>query len=324
MPIQKRRARRVVTRARPQHTVGRHGNVTPKGTTPPTKQVGECPLCGTPDKLTVERRAGGGWWVNCWTAGCRSLGGEWLREVAEVVGAPGGGALLSDPLTYLADYLSHSAAGIESPLPSEGVLDGWQDCLWADDAQMTYLENERGLTERTICRARLGWLSEQQALTIPVYDRDGELVNVVMRPTNPEPGRKYVVWPGRNQHNGGTQLYPGVPTGSWLLVGGLFDALIGRQHHLPAITSTNGISTFLDAWLPLVRGRRVVVMPDVGEEGEMHRLVAKLREADAQAWPVRLSQLLDHGKDLTDYFVQGGTRERLVEFINRERRRAEA
>jgi hypothetical protein len=100
------------------------------------------------------------------------------------------------------------------------------------------------------------------------------------------------------------------------LVGGLFDALIGRQHHLPAITSTNGISTFLDAWLPLVRGRRVAGMSDVGEEGEMHRLVAKLRDAGAQAWPVRLSRLLNEGKDLTDYLVQGGTRERLVALIN--------
>ena len=132
--------------------------------------------------------------------------GQWLREVVAIVGAPDGSLLLDHPHQYLADYLTHSAlaAGRKAaPLPLDATLAGWQSRLWTEDAQLDYLIYERGLSEDTIREAGLGWISDQRALTIPVYDAHGELVSVVRRPQDPQPGRKYLVWPGRNQHNGG-------------------------------------------------------------------------------------------------------------------------
>jgi hypothetical protein len=189
---------------------------------------------------------------------------------------------------------------------------------------MDYLVNERGLTEDTIREYKLGWESDPPAFTFPIYDAQGELVNLVRRPWPDAPdGRKYVTLRGRNRHNGGVELYPRpLPRGSWLLVEGLLDALLGRQHGLPALTSTHGVDTFLDEWLPLVRGRRVAVMYDVGAEPIMHKRVEQLRAAGAQAWPVELAKVLRQGKDLSDALTGDWTAQDILNLINRERKGA--
>jgi hypothetical protein len=288
------------------------------------KRIGECPLCHSPGKLTVEPRRSGPpwWWVNCWTAGCRALGsGEWAREVAALVGAPGGGALLADPLLYLGDYLETETRTDREPeqLPSFASIDGRASRLFTVPDAIDHLLTERGLTERTVRRARVGW--DGSAFTFPIYNGQGELVNLIRRPWPDAPdGRKYVTLRGRNRHNGGVELYPRpLPPGSWLLCEGLADALLGRQHGLPAVTSTHGVDTFLDEWLPMVRGKRVACMYDVGAEPIMHKRVAQLCAAGAQAWPVELGKVLREGKDLSDALTGGWTAEALIEFINSER-----
>ena len=106
----------------------------------------------------------------------------------------------------------------------------------------------------------------------------------------------------------------------------MLDALLGQQHGLPVVTSTNGFGCFLDAWQLLVDGRKVAVMGDVGEEAAMYSRVASLRAHGALAWPVRLAalmpELLPDAKDLTDYLTNGGTALELRRFINDEYRRA--
>jgi hypothetical protein len=260
--------------------------------------------------------------VNCWTAGCRAQCGGWLREVAKVVGAPGGDALLSDPLRYLSDYLEAATRTDREPeqLPSLASIDGRASRLLTVPEAIDYLLTERGLTEDTITKHRIGWESDPPAFTFPIYDAQGELVNVVRRPLPHISGPKYVAMRGRNQHNSGVELYPRpLPRGSWLLCEGLLDALLARQHGLPAVTSTHGVDTFLDEWLPPVRGRRVAVMYDVGAEATMHKRVNQLCAAGAEAWPVELGQVLREGKDLSDALTGGWTAQALIEFIKRER-----
>jgi hypothetical protein len=291
------------------------------------KYEGECPVCSSPGKLVVERRRTPGaaaWFVICRTAGCKGLGsGEWLREAVAAVGAPGGWDLLDNPLSYLSDYLETETYLSREPasLPSRASIDGCVSRLYTEPDALDYAMNERCLTERTLRRARVGW--DGSAFTFPIYDAQGELVNLVRRPwPDSPPGRKYLTLRGHNRHNGGVQLYPRpLPSGSWLLCEGLWDALLGRQHGLPAVTSTHGADTFLDGWLPLVRGRRVACMYDVGAEAIMHKRVAQLCEAGADAWPVELAKVLREGKDLSDALTGSWTAETLIEFISSERPR---
>jgi hypothetical protein len=329
------RGRRVAKHACPRHA--QHTNATTEAEvapnyTPQRRYEGECPLCGEAGKLVVEPRQERGyapWRVWCRKASCCDLSpGEWLRELAKTVGAPGGWHLLDNAPEYLSGYLDSQVRTDREPgqLPSPASIHGRHSRLWTVTDAIDYLLRERGLTEHTIRQNELGWESDPPAFTFPVYDAQGELVNVVRRPwPDAEPGRKYVSLPGRNRTNAGIQLYPDVPSkGPLLLCEGLFDALLGRQHGLQTVTSSQGVNSFLDEWLPLFSGRTVAVMFDVGAEKVMRGCAAALCAAGAEAWPVRLRLLLGEGegKDLSDYLNGSGTVQELRELINREHRRA--
>ncbi len=296
--------------------------------TPAGKHTGTCPVCGAEGKFDVTPRRYGGYYIGCFSCEADGLtGGDLLREIAACVNAPGGGAIKDDPLHWLGDYLDTQTATDREPaqLPTSAAIDGKHERLLSARDALDYLLGERGLTLGTLRRARVGWESDPPAFTFPIYDARGELVNVIRRPwPDAPPGEKYRGMFGRDRRNGGVQLYPHpLPRGSVLLCEGLLDALLGRQHGLPAVTSTHGI-TFLDEWLPLVKGRRVAVMYDAGAEPTMYRRVEALRVAGADAWPVRLAPVLENGKDTTDYITAGGTAQRLVRHIKHERRRADA
>jgi len=326
MPSQSARARRIVTRTRPQqHTTEACDRAIPS-VPPGGKYTGVCPVCDGVDKLKVAPRTDvpNRWSVHCRSAECDAPGGEWLREVAEHTGFTQT-ELLDDPLHCLSDYLDSECRDDLPPaqLPSVEGMANRQTRLWENDSALAYLKDERKLTAQTIRRAGVGWESDPSAFTFPIYDAQGQLVNVVRRPLPHVAGPKYIAMRGRDQRNDGVQLYPQpLPRGSWLLVEGLFDALLGRQVEFPAVSPTHGVSTFLDEWLPLVKGRRVAVMYDVGAEQVTRHRVEQLNAAGAEAWAVDLSELLTDGKDLTDYMRQRGVPQLLADHIRRERRRS--
>jgi hypothetical protein len=264
------------------------------------------------------------WSVHCRSSECDPPGGNWLPEVAELVGFTQT-EILDNPLRCLSGQLDAeiSSDRPEARLPTLEALALKQRCLWKCQSALTYLRAERCLTDKTIREYKIGWDTDPPAFTFPIIDGRGLLVNVVRRPL-PSQQPKYIAMHGRNRHNGGVQLYPNVPTErTWLLVEGLLDALVGRQGRLPTVTSTHGVSTFLDDWLPLVKGKRVAVMYDVGAEQVTRHRVEQLRAAGATAWAVDLSSLLgEAGKDLTDYVSLGGTRDELVAHISAEYHRS--
>lgn len=297
---------------------------------PQTVYTGTCPVCEREGKLVVKPRTDGsrGWWVHCRSATCEADSSEWLHKVVELVSAPGGYALLQDPPKWLADYLeeeAHANSEPPAPLPSMASIDGRASRLLTVPEAMDYLI-KRGLTEDTIEEYKLGWDSEPPAFTFPIINAQEMLINWIRRPWPSLPdGPPYIARKGRNMHNEGVQLYPNVPPeGPLLIVEGLFDAILGRQEGLPTVTSTHGVGTFLDEWLPLFKRRRVAVMYDVGAEKVMDKHVAALRTAGAEAWQVRLSRLLRRGggKDLSDALTGGYTKQDIKDLINSERRRA--
>src|SRR5947207_1986451 len=67
------------------------------------------------------------WFLHCHTASCSSLGGAYLRELAGVIGIPGGGATLKeDPRPWLRPVALGNGrsrpAGKAEQLPSEGRM----------------------------------------------------------------------------------------------------------------------------------------------------------------------------------------------------------
>jgi hypothetical protein len=266
-------------------------------------------------------------WVKCFS--CRAEGltpGDELRALADAVGAPSASYVLEDPLKWLGEFCEQDTPSEEPrrALPSIGSIGNKVLRLRGNHRALSYMAS-RGLTKQTLRRNGVGWETDPPALTFPIKNAQGELVNFIRRPyPTVNAARKYITEQGRGAHNGGIQLYPQpLPKGKWLLVGGLLDALIGRQHGLYAITSTHGVGTFLDEWYTLVRSRRVAVMFDVGEEGAADVIVQRMREVGAEAWTVRLSELgLPPKADLTDALTGGYTAQDIKELIRSERTRS--
>src|SRR5690606_27575184 len=79
---------------------------------------------------------------------------------------------------------SYTSRAEESHLVTDDRVRDWQRALWRDPATRAYLLEERGLDELTIKRFKLGlahrpWTDPiLGAITIPVYDEAGKLVNV--------------------------------------------------------------------------------------------------------------------------------------------------
>ncbi len=322
----RRRPGRTSQPPRPRQNNANASGGTPEGNASRVKQTGACPACGNEATLDVTPAPYGRWFIGCYS--CEAEGvtdGDLLRALAEAVDAPDGGSIKAEPHRWLGDYLDSAATmGYVAPVPSEAQVETWADALRAKPSARLYLRR-RGLTMRTVRRAQIGLDAATNSLTIPIRDAAGQIVNLVRMLLPHVDGPKYKVLAGKGIPER-TQLYPRpLPDGPILAVGGLLDALLGRQHGLPTVSGTHGIGTSLDVWLPVVRGREVAAMWDVGEENAMTQRVAALAAAGAYAWPVRLSALgLPAKGDLTDAITGGYTAEDIIKLVKAERRRAGA
>lgn len=275
------------------------------------------------------------WFVGCFSASCRALEGAYLKQLADIVGAPSGSQLKDDPLRWLAALLEPTNGDgtreRRDPLPTSADLARWQSTLQTRPDALAYLRNERGLSDLTIRKAKIGYRTNREpgrkwrgygAFTIPAY-QGKQLANLFLRfwPVTPllHKGKslKYAGLQGR-----GALLYPREPrTKALLVVEGLFDALLAGQNQLPAITSTTGTSWPRELHSVVV-GRRAAVTFDAEAYSLARARAAEFIEAGAsEAWAVDLGAGgLAAGEDITDWFItHGRRREELIALINAEK-----
>jgi hypothetical protein len=274
-----------------------------------------CPECGVRAlDFTHKPHRDGGWTVLIHCFGCR--GG--LHDIHAATGIAKWRLLTWPPPDELGPsewWVGRREGPGDSP-PSEASVAGWRSALVSTPDAMRYLTQRRRLTLETIDRYELGYDRGQDAITFPVRDANGELVNLKRRSLDPaaDPKTKGLARPAC--------WYPDVPqSGAVLLVAGEIDALTGRQLELPAVTTTCG--ELPEHLAPELAGRAVYVMYDVGEDLAAERTARRLRALGSRAVVVRLSRLgLTHKSDLNDLYCQGGTRRDIERLIKRERRAA--
>jgi hypothetical protein len=280
----------------------------------------DCPVCGKGKGTADYRfsRASGGrikeWLIDCWTQSCRDLGGAYLREVAEAVGAPNGASIKDDPAQWLNVSASQGAFRRKGPkLPSEAQIMEWHEALLASRKPLAYLRG-RGLSLDVIEPARVGWDGGRKLLTFPMYC-DNELVGFKTRA--PRPGAQMKNWPGKDRP---WPLYPGAyPDGWTLLVAGELDALCALSHGLPALSVTLGADRWREAWTEELRGRRVVICFDNNERKQARRRERELRAAgiDARRLNLRKLGLRTPKGDISDLLLSGVGHERVRRAANR-------
>ena len=281
-----------------------------------------CPLCDGTQKLdaTYKQDSYGRWrwFIGCFSTNCPE-GPEYLAVLADAVGARPW-QILEDPVRWL-QHLGSSSPSLltPAPLPSIGQIEDWHRALLTDKRALHYITRQRGLTRQTIRMYLLGF--DGQAIVIPVIARGHRVVNVRRRFLSPRAnGPKIIGVRGHAAH-----LYPGmIRRRAFVLCEGEFDALIARQHGLPAVTSTAGTS-WSQSWNRYAARRRIAVLYDAGKRSfqlACDRAESLVSAGAENAWAVDLRRAgLASGEDITDWFLTHDfSVEKLLTLIRSRRR----
>ncbi len=177
-----------------------------------------------------------------------------------------------------------------------------------------YLTKERGLNRSTIKRFQLG--ADEQRITIPIYNAEGQLVN--LRRYLPK-ATKQVKMISFAKGFGAPELFPhsvlleADPDDSIILCEGEWDCILLNQLGFQAVTHTGGVTTWESKWTEQFRGRHVVIIFDVNDkENDLGQKIAwerarTLRDVAASIKVVRLDLPESYvGGDITNYFVDEG------------------
>lgn len=239
---------------------------------------------------------------------CRSCQSN-LQDVCEAVGVAVH-RVLSNNAT-LGREIGQPVSRFVAPLPRPADVAAWQERLSSDPRALGYLRQRRGLTSVTVRRHGIGYDGARYIL--PIYEQ-GRLVNVRRYDPRLAKGRMRGL-AGRSAR----VLYPGLPASGWVLVcEGEWDALIARQHQLPAVTSLGGVGTWDEQWNGLLRDREVAIAYDCDAAGR----AASVRRAEGLVGTARAVKVVDLGlgehEDLTDWFVKyQRTTDDLLQLIKR-------
>lgn len=193
---------------------------------------------------------------------------------------------------------------VTDPIDPEKVT-AWSRKLFSASLYLAQLIEERGLTEATIKEWKLGW--DGNRYTIPVYDKNGTLVNVRRYTMNPGPkGDKVLNITG---HGSARLFRPDIlkENDEIVVCEGEMDCIILNQYGIPAVTHTGGAMTFSNSWAVEFSGKKVWICydnDDAGRKGAAR--TGKMLAAFADNVYGIDIPLPEKGADVTDYFVKEG------------------
>lgn len=192
------------------------------------------------------------------------------------------------------------------PLPDYKRVKFWHKRLMTNNRAHAFMNEERGLSDKTLKKFMIGY--DGQRYTIPIYNEDGELVNI----------RRYK--PGARSHKDkmmswgvghGTGRIDGLDVleenDEVLLAEGELDRRLALQHGFPAVGHTSGAAVFKPEWAHHFAGKVVYVAYDEDASGDQGAMkVAQVLKGVAKAvYRVKLGTDIKGG-DITDFFVTLG------------------
>lgn len=190
--------------------------------------------------------------------------------------------------------------------------------LLSDARRLAWLKKHRRWTLEAIRNLRLGYNGTR--ITIPIYSPLGLLLNVrLYKPGAKKNEPKCINIPGFGQ---ASLFFCGLPSMEhkpWIICEGEPDAITGYSFGFPTCSSTAGAGKFVDSWASAFIEKAAYICYDADEAGER----GAIRAAKIVARTAKSVLLIDlrpyltrGGKDLTDYFLQGGTSESFQTILN--------
>jgi hypothetical protein len=179
-----------------------------------------------------------------------------------------------------------------------------QEALQRHPEGLAYLREQRGFSDETTDRFRLGWDTRRQRFTLSMQNADGQLVGVKLYRAG---GRPKWIWE-KNGQKPPLFPWPSQEEAEGVLCEGEFDTLLARQNGLTAWTGTRGAKAFDAESARAFAGKKLTVLYDRDEAGRAGaRKAAKLLAAEKcevriASWP----EGENDGYDLTDFLVRDG------------------
>lgn len=237
---------------------------------------------------------------------CMSCGeGGTIRTLKRTVEQHGGKARVNSNVVPI----TRGKKVAETParaLPTRKQLKVWHQRLMGNGPALAIMTDKRGLKHATLKKHLIGF--NGQKFTIPIFDEDGELVNVrLYRPNAKSHKDKMMSWGAGHGEGRIYGLEALKEHDEIILAEGEMDRLITEQHGLPVVTHTSGASVFKAEWAILFKDKDVYIAYDedpTGDQGAMK--VAQMLKPVARAiYRVKLGTGIKGG-DLTDFFVLNG------------------
>lgn len=209
-------------------------------------------------------------------------------------------------------------------LPDEGTVAGWHSAFMSNRRLLKAFQRKRGISVDTLKRFSIGYDEATKAITIPVRDVDGNLVNIRRYQMNPTDGRRKI-WSVRG--HGEHALYPleilDDNPSEVLICEGEWDALLAIQNGFAAITRTGTADAWKSSWNNKFRDKDVWLCHDMDAKGQTAngKLSRELRgfakDVTIVKLPYEVSGDGEGGKDLTDFFhVDRYTAEDFLKFVD--------
>jgi hypothetical protein len=177
-----------------------------------------------------------------------------------------------------------------------------------------YWHDKRGYTNDTIAEFKLGFTGTWY--TIPIFE-NGKFVNFQARKDNPKTIKHWYKGVGPHSFN-----FSILKITNWVVITeGPVDAIMLRQHNIPAVSQTGGSGHWDRNWNPLfATKKRIYVVYDNDDAGKYHGNVV------ANQWGRRSKVYNFEGQldkyDITDYFKAGGTRDSFMALLEKESKHA--
>lgn len=169
-----------------------------------------------------------------------------------------------------------------------------------------YWHDKRGYTDDTIAEFKLGYTGTWY--TIPIFEH-GEFVNFQARKDNPKVVKHWYKGVGPHSFN-----FSILKLTDWVVITeGPVDAIMLRQHNIPAVSQTGGSGFWNRDWNPVfARKKRIYVVYDNDETGRYHA------KKVANQWGRAKYYTFDEYPekyDITNYFKNGGNAVLFLELL---------
>ena len=137
---------------------------------------------------------------------------------------------------------------------------------------LSYITRERMLSMFTIKKFLIGYDPMSDRIAFPIRTSSGKFVNIKLHNSALEVKSLYYS-PG----NGGKKLFPmqALFKEDIVLCEGEFDCMVLHTLGINGITSTSGVASFQDEWIPFFKGKNVKICFDNDEPGNYYSEIVK-------------------------------------------------